>query len=136
MPANTSPIFALTPNIGFAPNITAANTARDGTGTVDLVYTAGANGSYLQKIRCRALGANVQTVLRVFLNNGSTPTVATNNVLFEEMTLAITSATETSAQTIQEVIVNTALPAGWRVYVTLGTAVAAGVAVSGIGGDY
>ena len=75
-------------------------------------------------------------MLRVFLNNGSTPTVATNNVLFEEMTLAITSATETSAQTIQEVIVNTALPAGWRVYVTLGTAVAAGVAVSGIGGDY
>jgi hypothetical protein len=136
MVANTAPIFSDTPNIGFAPAITAANTAKDGTGTTNLIYTAGADGSFLQKIRIRPKGTNVATVLRIFLNNGSDPTTATNNMLFDEVGLPATNNTETAAIIGNEVVMNLPLPANWRVYVTLGTAVAGGYAVTAVGADY
>ena len=136
MPANTTPIFALTPNIGFAPGITAANTAKDGTGTTDLVFTAGSNGAFLQRLRVRPKGTNVASVLRVFLNNGSTPSTAANNMLYDEISLPATTNTEVASIAGLEVPMNIALTSGWRVYVTLGTAVAGGYAVTGVGGDY
>jgi hypothetical protein len=136
MVANTAPIFTNIPNIGFAPAITAANTAKDGTGTVDLVFTAGADGAFLQKLKIRPKGTNVATVLRVFLNNGATPTTATNNMLFDEVGLPATTNIETTAIVGLELPINIALPAAWRVYVTLGTAVAGGYAVTAVGGDY
>jgi len=136
MVANTAPIFTDIPNIGFAPAITAANTTKDGTGTVDLVFTAGADGAFLQKLRIRPKGTNVATVLRVFLNNGATPTTATNNMLFDEIGLPATTNIETTSIVGLELPMNIALPAGWRVYVTLGTAVAGGYSVTAVGGDY
>lgn len=136
MVANTAPIFTNIPNIGFAPAITAANTAKDGTGTVDLVFTAGADGAFLQKLKIRPKGTNVATVLRVFLNNGATPTTSTNNMLFDEVGLPATTNIETTAIVGLELPINIALPAAWRVYVTLGTAVAGGYAVTAVGGDY
>ena len=136
MVANTAPIFTDIPNIGFASGITAANTAKDGTGTVDLVFTAGADGSFVQKLKIRPKGTNVATVLRVFLNNGSAPTTATNNMLFEEVGLPATTNIETTSIVGLELPMNIALPAGWRIYVTLGTLVAGGYAVTALGGDY
>ena len=48
MPANTAPIFTLTPDVQWGTTTVAtANTAKDGTGTVLTVFTAGANGSYV-----------------------------------------------------------------------------------------
>ena len=44
MPANTSPVFPLTPVVPVGQTLTTANTAKDGTGTVVTLYTAGANG--------------------------------------------------------------------------------------------
>lgn len=136
MVANTSPIFTDIPNIGFAPGITAANTAKDGTGTVDLVFTAGADGAFLQKLKIRPKGSNAATVLRVFLNNGATPTTATNNMLFEEVGLPLTTNTEVASIVGLELPMNIPLPATWRVYVTLGTLVTGGYAVTAVGGDY
>lgn len=136
MVANVTPIFTLTPNIGFAPGVTAANTAKDGTGTTDLVFTAGADGAFLQKIKIRPKGTNVATVARFFLNNGSTPGTAANNMLFEEVSLPATTNTETASIVGNEIILNMALPAGWRVYVAIGTAVAGGYAFTAVGGNY
>ena len=136
MVANTAPIFTDIPNIGFAPNITTANTAKDGTGTVDLVFTAGADGSFVQKLKIRPKGTNIATVLRVFLNNWGAPTTATNNMLFEEVGLPATTNIETTNIVGLELPMNIALPASWRIYVTLGTAVAGGYAVTTLGGDY
>lgn len=137
MVANTSPIFPLIPNIGFAPGITAANTAKDGTGTVDLVFTSDAtDGSRLEKLRIRPKGTNVASVMRVFLNNGSTPTTAGNNMLYDEISLPATTNSEVASIPGLEIPMNISLPPGWRVYVTLGTAVAGGYAVTAIGGDY
>lgn len=137
MAQNTAPIFTLVPNIGFAPAITAANTAKDGTGTTDLIFTADAtNGGYVQKIRVRPKGTNVASVLRVFFNNGATPATATNNMLFDEISLPATTNSEVAAINGFDIAIALALPATWRIYVTLGTAVAGGYAVTALGGNY
>ena len=137
MPANTSPIFSLTPKTSWGTTaITTANTAKDGTGTVLSVYTAGSNGSYVQRVRFRPSGTSVQTVARLFINNGSTNATAANNILFDEITLSAITISETSAQPSFEIPMNFALPAGYVLNVTIGTTVAAGWYVSTIGGDY
>lgn len=137
MAANTAPIFTNVPNIGFGATVLdTANTAKDGTGTVLLVFTAGANGSLLLAVRARPIGTNVATVLRVFFNNGADPTTASNNVLHDEMTLPATTLSEVAALAMYEMSINKALPANWRVYVTIGTTVAAGFRMSAYGGNY
>lgn len=137
MAGNLSPIFSKVGKIGQAPAITLANTAKDGTGVVDVVFTADAtNGSFLQKLKIRPKGTNVASVMRLFLNNGGVTTTATNNTLFDEISLPATANTEVAAIAGFEYAVNLALPAGYRLFVTLGTAVAGGYAVTGVGGDY
>ena len=137
MPANTNPIFTLTPDVAWGTTaITTANTAKDGTGTVLTVYTAGANGSYVQRVRFRPAGTNVQTVARLFINNGSTNATAANNILFDEITIPGTSLSENSAQASFEIPLNFAIQAGYKLNITIGTTIAAGLYVSTVGGDY
>ena len=137
MPGNTSPIFSKVARVEWAGGITAANSAKDGTGTVETVFTADAtNGSYLQKLGVRPRGSNVASVLRVFLNNGSSNATAANNVLIAEVSLPATTLSEVAALSGNEVALNIPVPPGYRVNVTLGTAVAGGYAVTGFGGDY
>ena len=138
MPANTNPIYTLAPDIEWgAYALSAANTTKSGTGTVLTVFTADAtNGGYVNKIRFRAAGTNVATVARVFINNGADNSVSANNVLYDELTLPATTLSETAQLTNQEIVWNLALPAGYKINTTLGTAVAAGYYVSVIGGKY
>jgi hypothetical protein len=138
MPGNTAPIYSKTGKAAWtAPALTAANTAKDGTGTVTTVFTADAtNGSYLQKLIVRPSGTNVASVLRLFLNNGGVNATPANNALFAEVGLVATTSTEVAAQSGFEVPVNMALPPGYRITATLGTAVAGGYMVIGVGGDY
>ena len=137
MAANTAPIFTLAPETTWGPTaITTANTAKDGTGTVLTVFTAGVNGSYVQRVRFRPSGTSVQTVARLFINNGSTNATAANNILFDEITLSAITVSETAAQPSFEIPLNFALPAGYVLNITIGTTVAAGWYVSVIGGDY
>lgn len=138
MPANTSPIFSVAGDIQWSSAaITAANTTTDLTsGTITAVFTAGANGSYVQRIRFRHLGTNVATVARVWINNGSTTGTAANNTLWDEITLAANTLSQVAAAINYELPLGFALPAGYVIYVTLGTAVAAGFRATVIGGDY
>ncbi|MBG1232965.1 hypothetical protein [Aestuariivirga litoralis] len=141
MAANKQPIFSELPSIQWASAaITAANTAMDGTGTVSTVATGNnsgnAAGNFIQKLIARALGTNVQTVLRVFVNNGSSNATPANNTLIAEITLPATTASNSQAQPAYELPLNLALPAGYKLNVVLGTAVAAGVQVTAIGGQY
>ena len=137
MPANTAPIFTLTARTSWGTTtITTANTAKDGTGTVLGVFTAGSNGSYIQRIRFRPSGTAVQTVARIFINNGFTNATAANNILFDEITLSAITISETQAQPSFEIPMNFAIPAGYVLNITLGTTVAAGYYVSVVGGDY
>ncbi len=138
MAANTAPIYSRKGRINWAaPALTAANTAKDGTGTVTTVFTADATeGSFLQKIIVRPRGTNVASVLRLFLNNGLTNATADNNALIMEIGLPSTTLSEVAALAGVEVPMNMILPAGYKINATLGTAVAGGYMVTGIGGDY
>lgn len=136
MAANTNPIFTLSARTALGASITAANTAMDGTGTVQTGFTAGANGSYVKKVIVRAQGTNVATVFRVFLNNGGANTTATNNALIAELTLPATTASNSVALPSFEIPLEFAIPASYALLFTIGTAVAAGVIATTIAGDY
>lgn len=135
MAANTAPIYSKVPKVGFG-SVATANTAKDGTGTQVTVFTAGTEGSYVGSVVFRAKGTNVATVARVFLNNGSDATTATNNTLIAEMTLPATTLSETTQLAHQELVLNRTIPAGYKINITIGTTVSAGYAVTCFGGDY
>lgn len=138
MAANISPIFSRLPDVQWIGAVATANTTKDLTsGTIYLIWTADAtNGGRLEKLKIRALGTNVATVLRMWLNNGSTTATAANNTLYMEATIAATTVSEVAALADNEISLGLSVPAGYRVYVTIGTAVAAGLGVTGVGGKY
>lgn len=59
-----------------------------------------------------------------------------NNKLYGEISLPSTTASSSAATVEIDYLMNIALPPGFEVYVGLGTTVAAGWLVMGIGGDY
>jgi hypothetical protein len=137
MAINTQPIFTKKGDIQWSPSsLTAANTAKDGTGAVSTVFTAGADGAFVQRLIARSLGTNVATVLRIFANNGGSNATASNNTLVAEMTLPATTLSEIAAQPPYELPLNFALPNGYKLNCTLGTTVAAGYQVTILGGSY
>lgn len=135
MPANVLPVFPITPVVSWS-KLTAANTAHDGTGAVAKVFTAGGNGARVDRIKVRALGTNVATVLRIFINNGSANTTAANNTLYMEKTVPATTLTEVAELKDTVITLDMALPAGYVINCTIGTAVAAGLAVTCEGGNF
>ena len=142
MPANTAPIYTRLGDVQWIGGITTANTTTDLTsGTIYLAFTSDAtNGGYVQKIRFRAVTGtgnnNVATVARIWINNGSATGTATNNILFDEISLAATTGSATSALAVYELPLNVALPAGYRIYITIGTTVASGYNATVVGGKY
>lgn len=157
MAANTSPIFPLTPNAGVLNVLlTTAMTntkAYDGTDTAGtalaLVYTAGANGSKVDSVNIQltstngatASGTTAATVVRFWLNNGSSNTTATNNRLLGEVAVPATTvvALATAINTTYAFAYSKAIPAGYKIYAGItvavgGTNCAINVGVDG--GDY
>ncbi len=94
------------------------------------------NGGRVEKLKVRNTGTAVATVLRVFINNGSTNGTAANNTLYTEATIAAATLSEVAAQTDYEVTLGLALPAGYKLNVAIGTTVAAALAVTAVGGKY
>lgn len=145
MPANTSPIYSIAGDIqSVAQNNTGlivgptANTALDGTGTLYKLFTAGANGSYVQKVRFRPVGSPAATVCRIFVSS-STTTNATNTWLYDEITLPAVTLSQTAASSVFELPINFALNANYLLYVTFGTSTGAagtGYSVVCVAGDY
>ena len=139
MAANTSPIFSAKGDIEWTTVQTAANTTYDGTiGTPQIAFSASVDGGFVQRLRFKASGSATATVARVFINNGQSTGSIGNNVLFDEITLAATTATQTAATVVYELPLNIALPAGYRILTTLGTVQSAGggwYAVA-VGGSY
>lgn len=145
MPANTSPIFSI---VGATDSVAAnntglvvgptANTAQDGSGTLYKAFTAGANGSYIQKIRFRPVGSPAATVCRVFIST-STTTSATNTWLYDEITLPAVTVSQTAASSVFELPLNFAIDPNYLLYVTFGTSTGSsgtGYSVVTIAGDY
>ena len=138
MPANTTPIFSIAGDAQWINAVTANNTGDLTSGTIYLAFTAGTNGSYLQKIRFRHTGANAAAVVaRVWINNGSTTGTAANNTLFDEITIAANATFTTNAASVNyELPLGFAIPSPYRIYVTIGAGASGGIACTVIGGDY
>lgn len=141
MAANIYAIFSKVGDIQWV-TLTTQHTEMDGT-TAALLFTADAtNGGRIDRIQAKALGSNVASVLRIFINNGSTPATAANNVLIAEVSLPVTTANAAAAINpiaiphVNDVVFPLALPPGYRLYAALGTTVAAGWAIAAIGGKY
>lgn len=87
------PSYAATPKVGVAV-ISTANTNRDGTGTIGTVFSAGTNGSRIERIVIQATGTTTAGMVRLFLHDG------TNARLYEEVPVtAITPSGTTAAYT-------------------------------------
>jgi len=137
MAANISPIFPLIPRVLISAPITVANTSKDGTGPVTQIsFAAGPNGAFVESVEALPVGTNAASVLRVFLNNGSATTTSANNILWEEISLPATVLSEIAGQTKVVIPLNRAIPAGYTLYATVGTAVTAGWRVRVHMGDY
>jgi hypothetical protein len=140
MAVNTNPIYSGTGQIGLTTVLTSANISYDATAAnAATVFLASSSGSFIQRVRFKASGSATATVARIFLNTaGGVTSSAVNNVLFDEITLAATTATQTTATAVYEVPMNIALPSGSAVVVAIGTAQVGGGGwyASAIGGSY
>ena len=145
MPANTSPIYSIVGATDSVASINSglvvgptANTALDGSGTMYKAFTAGTNGSYVQKMRFRPVGSPAATVCRVFISS-STTTSTTATWLYDEITLPAVTLSQTAASSVFELPVNVALDPSYLLYVTFGTSTGStgtGYSVVTIAGDY
>jgi hypothetical protein len=138
MAANTSPVYVLTPSNGMASFITAANTATDGTGTVYTVFTAGASGGVCQGVRVKGNGTNSASVMRIFLNNGSSAATTANNSLIGELTLSATTGSNNAAigPDFFWPAGNLVVAASYVINVCFATAGASGWTATGLAGSF
>jgi hypothetical protein len=142
--ANKEPIYTLTGDLssnGTTGMATGAVTATgDYTGVSAnhvLVFTADAtNGGYVRRLRFQATGTCTASVARIYINNGSTPTSATNNSFYGQVSLPSTTAINTAATSEIDYPMEMALNPGFRIYFGLGTTVAASWICVAVGGKY
>jgi hypothetical protein len=104
----TAPVFVGVPKTWQAA-ISAANTNRDGSGTLVTLVTAGASGSRIDKLRAVASGVTTAGVIRYFLNDGI------NKYLIKER--LVTAITPSASIAVYEDDVTfgdgLVLPSGW-----------------------
>jgi hypothetical protein len=119
-------------------NITAANTATDGTGTVDFLKTnvagtvadflSGAGGVFIDSLEVMPRGTNVVTVVRLFSNANATNATAANNDLVRDGTMTAYTLSQVGSVPAPLIIpVKRWFPSGTKFFVTIGTAIAGGV---------
>jgi hypothetical protein len=139
MALNTNPIYSGVGDIQWTTVLTAVNASYDGSAANSAtVFSASISGSFVQRIRFKASGSTTATAARIFINNGSATGSAANNVLFDEITLPLTTGIQTAATAVYELPMNIALPAGYRILTTLATAQSAGGGwyAAAVGGSY
>ena len=67
---STSAQYAAMPKTAVA-QVTTANTARDGTGTIATVFTAGASGSRIDDVTITAVATTTAGMVRLLLHDGT-----------------------------------------------------------------
>ncbi len=132
MPANTNPIYALTPNVGYTTITTTSALVRSDGSAVNaigtdhfLAFTVGANGSFVQRVRFQPVATtaavtSVATTLRVFLSSINTgiPTISDTFLLAEISVPAISAANSTAATNYYEIPLNIAIPVNHYILVS------------------
>ena len=126
---STTANYASTPRAALG-QVSTANTARDGTGTIATIFTAGASGSRVDDIAIVSTGTTTAGVVRLFINDG------TNSRLWQEILVAAITPS-TTVQVWSAVQLNQALllPNGWSLRASTNNAETFNVNVTR-GGDF
>lgn len=105
----TQPAFATVPRIGSA-QVSAANTNRDGTGTIVTVITGVAAGTRISEVVVEATVATTAGMVRLYLFDG------TNTRLFDEIAIAAATPSASVRTTrVSTVYTNLILPSSsWQ----------------------
>lgn len=128
----SAPAFAATPRAATAP-VSTANTARDGTGTIATVFTAGASGSKVEEITIKADADPADSCVVIFLHDG------TNFAVFDEFDIGNPAAASATVAAYRETRTyeNLILPSGWSIRASITAAPTSGeVNVFCFGGDF
>jgi hypothetical protein len=106
----TSPVFAVTPEIGMC-TVSVANTNRDGTtGTYETLVTAASGGTKISEIVTQASATTTAGMVRLFLNDGTTTR------LFDEISIAAaTVSASVKGNRVSTLYSNLTLPSGWSI---------------------
>lgn len=139
MAANQRPIYSVAPDVQWSTGaVTGGNTTPDlTTGTIYQIFSATTSeGGRLDRLVIQPLGTNAATVARIWLNNNASTTNPANNTQIRDITLPATTVSQTASIGSVDCQLDTPLPASYKVYVTLGTTVAAGFAITAVGGKY
>lgn len=133
---NSEPIFSRVADVQWEESVTTANNTVDLTsGQIYEVFVADAtNGGFVRNARVKvnpgttAVANTAATVVRFWLNNGSTTGTAANSALIGELGLPSTTASATAPQADFDYGLNMALPPGYKIYVTIGSTLVGGSA--------
>lgn len=105
------PAYAATPGSEIAAIAATANTARDGSGTVATILTAGSGGTRVERIKFKATGTTTAGMLRLYADNGTIKT------LLEEIPVSAITPSATIETWEGEILFGDAeplvLPTGW-----------------------
>lgn len=117
MPANTTPIFALTPVAAVAtlttPTAVTSRANITGTTNLTLLDTAGSNGTRIDRIAVRAKGNTAAGSIFIWCYNGTTA------FLYDEILVsAVTASNTAEAFSASKVYDNLVLPSGMSLYVS------------------
>jgi len=132
--ANTSPIFALTPETAIV-TVTAATTDRTGATTANLsdLLTAATDGTKITQIGAKVAGDNTACLVLIFI----TDTAGANPKLYDEIAMeAVTASTTVTSQRQVTAYSDLQLKAGQKVQVGITVAQTDGVNIFAIKGDY
>lgn len=130
MAVNHDPRYTGIADFQGSVTVTTANTTKDATsGSPALLYTAPTDGALVSGVIAMPIGSNTASVARLFLNNGSTPNTATNNQMIAQVSLPATTNSEVAAIPTLWIPIPRGfqdMKATHRLYITIGTTVAAG----------
>lgn len=114
-------------------NLTTGNTNRDGTGSIVQVIAAGANGSKIDEIRVAATDNPADSIVNLFLHDGS------NAHYFDAFDLGDPAAGSATVVTFSDfkTYANLLIPSGWSLRASITATPTAGtVKVFAFGGSF
>lgn len=120
----STPTFVATPKLGFG-QVSVANTARDGSGTIVDILTAGASGAKVEEIRLAAEADPADSIVTIFIDR----TGSSGYEYYDEYDLGNPAAgsTTVSPYDLSTTYANLVLPANAKIGAAITVALTSGV---------
>lgn len=131
MSANRIPTYPDAPKC-WAGQVSTANTARDGTGTIVTLVTAGSNGTRITSMAFKATSTTAAGLINIFLHDGSNYRFYSSIAVAAVGTVDATNDSEDGTWTAPGNGLD--LPSGWTLRVS--TTITQTLNVFAFGGDF